>query len=366
VPTLDVLDLADKFRTQALARERRAASELVHAYGESWKRIRIELNRLTAQIENARLAGEDVSPSWLFQQERLRSLQIQVEREINHFAIYANKRIQEEQRAEIAAARNDAGALMKAASANEAGIELSFSQLPTGAVENMVGFLGDGTPLGRVLDRWGAEASKATSDRLVQAIVLGHGPRQIARDLRADFGGSLTKALTIARTEVLRSYRQAAHQTYKKNSDVIDGWIWQASLSGRTCPACIALNGTFHTVDETLDDHVNGKCTMLPKTKPWADLGFGGVEETSIEIESGEDWFARQAEKTQRSVLGDAGFEAYNSGAVKLGDFVGTNYSPQWGTMRYAKSLKEILGDDGARHYRMKVISKAIRNPPKK
>lgn len=57
-------------------------------------------------------------------------------------------------------------------------------------------------------------------------------------------------------------------------------------------------------------------------------------------------------------VLGKAAFQAYKAGAVSLQDFVGRKRSQQWGTMRYTRSLRDILGPEEARRWMEKVIDK--------
>ena len=42
----------------------------------------------------------------------------------------------------------------------------------------------------------------------------------------------------------------------------------------RVCCSCLALHGTEFPLDETLDDHPNGRCAMIPVTPSWSDLGF--------------------------------------------------------------------------------------------
>jgi len=68
--------------------------------------------------------------------------------------------------------------------------------------------------------------------------------------------------------------------------------------------------------------------------------------------ETGSEWLDKQPEAVQRHVLGNAGYEAYKAGAVTLTDFVGQRKSREWGTTRYAKSLKEIVGAEEARDWR--------------
>lgn len=90
---------------------------------------------------------------------------------------------------------------------------------------------------------------------------------------------------------------------------------------------------------------------MLPLTKDWSELVLEGVSETRPEIETGESLFAKLTEEQQRRILANAGYEAYRTGAVKLSDFVGRKQSTSWGTTRYARSLREILGIGGAKEW---------------
>ena len=92
------------------------------------------------------------------------------------------------------------------------------------------------------------------------------------------------------------------------------------------------MDGTVHRLNERLDDHPNGRCVMAPLPK--------GMPRP--ERQTGAEWFAAQSEDVQRQVLGRDGYEAYRNGEVTLGDFVGRKRSAEWGTMRYARSLKAI------------------------
>ncbi|HPD40003.1 MAG TPA: hypothetical protein PLD43_00410, partial [Anaerolineae bacterium] len=53
----------------------------------------------------------------------------------------------------------------------------------------------------------------------------------------------------------------------------------------------------------------------------------------------------------QDRVLGQAGGAAYRAGAVSLDQFVGVRYSSRWGTLRYARSLGNVLGPEGAKRW---------------
>ena len=102
------------------------------------------------------------------------------------------------------------------------------------------------------------------------------------------------------------------------------------------------MDGSIHPLEEQLDDHPNGRCAMTPVL----------VDEEPPARETGEQWLERQKPDVQERVLGKAGAEAYRAGAVTLQDFVGRRYSEEWGTTRYARSLRQILGPEEALKWR--------------
>ena len=341
----DIYAVAEQHRRELLQRERRAASEMVRAYGEAWKRIKARLDDLSEQIAQARARGEEVSPSWLFQYERMQALQRQVEAEIREFARFAEARVIAEQAEAVRAAQEHAEQLALAGLGEPPpGVTVTWARLPRDAVTDLVGFLHDGSPLRDLLDELGPEASKAVRDALVAGVATGQNPRVIAQQVRQALGGNLVRALRISRTEVLRSYREASKRSYQANSDVVKGWIWHSALGTRTCPACWAMHGTFHQLDERLDDHVNGRCSAIPVTKTWEELGFKGIPEARRQIETGADLFEKLPDADKEKILGKAAFQAYKAGTVKLEDFVGRKVSREWGTMRYTRSLRDVLG----------------------
>ncbi|MCL5265488.1 MAG: hypothetical protein M1343_09920 [Chloroflexi bacterium] len=83
---------------------------------------------------------------------------------------------------------------------------------------------------------------------------------------------------------------------------------------------------------------------MVQVTKTWRELGFKDVPETQVQVEKGTDLFEQLSDAEKEKILGKAAFQAYKNGAVKLEDFVGRKVDKRWGSMRYARSLRDILG----------------------
>jgi len=331
----EIYKQAESFKAALLSRERKAALRLIRAYGPIWTRLQRKLTLLTDRIDAARQAGEPINDAWLFRQERFRELLDQVTLEIARFSEFTARELTAEQRKAVRAAQKDSERLLLAN--RGPAVEASFARLPAGAVESMVGFLSDGSPLTNLLNELPGDANRAVSAALQEAVAAGYNPRKTAKQIKSALGGNLTRALRISRTETLRAYREATHRTYKANSDIVDGWYWLATLNGRTCAACIALNGTFHPLEERMASHVQCRCTQIPALKG-----------DPPPIEQGEKWFAKQDEKTQRAILeNDAAFEAFKAGDLKLTDLVGRRDSPQWGTSYYHLSLKRALAGQG-------------------
>jgi len=309
---------------------------MVEAYGGIWQRLRARIEELVRQYEEAAVTGSPVSASWAFEQDRLQTLQRQVEAELARFSRDAESLIVRAERDAIAAAAEHPQEVIQAA---YRGVSVGWNRLPADAVTDLVGFMRNGSPLRALLDRLGPESSRVVRDGLIQGLALGQNPRAVAAAIRGEFGGNLSRALTVSRTETLRAYREATLRSYQANSDIVVGWRWTASKSGRTCAACLAMDGTIHPNSERMDDHPNGRCVETPVPR--------GMESLTS-WETGAQWFARQPENVQHQVLGNAGFNAYKAGAVSLSDFVGQSQSKAWGSTRYARSLKAVLGPEEA------------------
>jgi SPP1 gp7 family putative phage head morphogenesis protein len=338
---------AARFRRELLNNERAAASAMVRMYGEAWRRTSQRAADVQAQIRAARLTGQPISPAWFYQQDRAETLKAQIEAELRRFAAHAEESTTALQRQAVTAAGGHAAGLVDlAAGVRPAGLEVPFDVLPTAALQDLVGFAADGSPLRDVFGEIAGVAERVT-DTLGASLAAGLGPRETARLLRRQFGVGLARALTISRTETLRAYREAMHRNYEANDDVVEGWVWHATLTPRTCAACWAMHGTVHRLDERMDEHPNGKCTAVPVLKPWSELGVDLPDRRPV-VASGEEEFAKLTAAEQERVLGKAAYEAWRAGAVKLGDFAGHKHDAEWGDTLRRRSLRDMVGRDAA------------------
>lgn len=344
----EIYKTANRFREEVLRQERTASAEMVRVYGATWQRIKAEIDLFNKRRQERLDKGEKVSDWQLL---RLKDLQKQVEREISAFEKFAEEKITAQQREVIDLASRHTEYLVRTALGKlPNGYGVSWNRVPKEALEDLVGFLQDGSPLRDLFNSYEATGQEAM-DILTQGLALGLNPRVIASQMRKALGDDMVRALRIARTEVLRSYRESSRRGYEANNNIVKGWIWNAACNERTCASCWSKHGSFHTLDEQLLDHICGRCSMLPVTKSWEEMGFIGIRDTSPKIPSGEELFNKLSDVEKLAVLGPAKYAAYKEKAITLADLSKFKPDDKWGGMWYEPSLKEVVGAELAKKY---------------
>jgi SPP1 gp7 family putative phage head morphogenesis protein len=336
---------AAQFAADLEANQVAAADQMLAAWTDSYWNVRHELDTLLAKVQAARDAGEALSPAWLYQERRLKSVLDATKVQVSRYATYASQVTERAQTSAIRAAQAHADRLAKRAVAEALpGLEASFINLaPEPLLETLAGFTGDGSVLKAHLARTlPAEAVDGIRKTLVHGLATGKGIDWMTRQATKAYALAHTRAETIMRTEALRVYRETSRRTYAANADVVGGWVWNAHLDARTCIACAVMDGTEHPLDETLDGHPRCRCGMVPRTKTWDELGVPGLEDTRPPIRSGKSWVANQPPSVQRAMMGRRKWEAWKAGDISLDDMVARLDSPDWGTMRTERSLKAI------------------------
>lgn len=264
MPTIQ--ELVSQFQAQLDAQQAEAAQRLLSAYQMAYGTLSREQELLLLDIEARRARGETLSAGQIRRMERYRALMRQTEAEMDRYARLIGETVKRDapgaahlgtQFAERAFAEQ----LALLPAGTQAQIMTRWDQMPSEAVAALVGALQDESPLQRLtLAPFGRETAQGIGEALVHGILSGRNPRETARAMANAWGVPLTRALTINRTEQLRAYRMATLESYRRNSEVVRGWTWMAELGPRTCMSCLAQHGSVHGLDETLDDHPNGRC----------------------------------------------------------------------------------------------------------
>ncbi len=121
------------------------------------------------------------------------------------------------------------------------------------------------------------------------------------------------------------------------------------------------MDGTFHALEEHLDDHPNGRCAMVPVLKGEEGAGPGW--------ETGAEWLARQGPEVQEKVLGRAEGGGVPGGAVQIEEYVGQRRSREWGARgmhgacgRFSGKRRRLDGgrSRGGKGYRMRSLIPAL------
>lgn len=195
------------------------------------------------------------------------------------------------------------------------------------------------------------EASEAVRRALIRGIAVSDNPVRAAADMVARvegaFNGGLSRAINIARTEMLDAYRETSRQTHVANADVLDRWMWWASVTGptslRTCPACWAMHGTTHPVGTPgPEGHQQCRCARLPVVKPWSALGVHGVDEPASITADGETTFRALPRDRQVAVMGAARLALLDSGLIGWADLVVRRDNPNWRPSYRPSPLRDL------------------------
>ncbi len=240
-----------------LRAERRQAQQIVSQYQGIWQSVKADLADLGARIKAARAAGETIDKGWLVKQHQLSQIQAQVEGEILVATSFLETALAQAQFEAVLAGRADAEQLIRdSLGPPPPGVKWQPA-IPVAATNHLIGYSSDGQPLGQLLATLAPDAAEGLRKALVSGIALGKNPTVIARDARDSLGGNMARALTIARTEILRSYRESSRATYQDNADVVTGWVWSAELDETTCEVCWAMNGEVFDTEVEMDTHPN-------------------------------------------------------------------------------------------------------------
>lgn len=334
-------DIVEEFHRDLERLDRKAIERTLEVYRQAWIAIEASYRELERRISEAKKAGEPVSPAWLFREARYQSLLRQVIEAIGEAGGTLKGEMQGLQSEAVALAGEHAA---RAVEAQAPGITLAHDVLDRDALTALAAAFQDDSPLAKWLESLGPDAGKLVRAALVRTVATGQGPQQMARALRRAVGMSMTRAMTIARTETIRAYRFAMFRSVDRNRDVLEGWRWVAALSSRTCASCLALHGRVFPVESRLHDHPNGRCAVVPVTKTWRELGIERPAETRPEPPDRDSWFWGLPRDQRIRIVGRTAYEAMRRGRLDWYRFSDVVNTP-WGRTVRRRALREILGE---------------------
>lgn len=319
----DLLSLAQQIRRAVEREDERALNRIIAAFRDRTDILEGDIDALARDLSDPELVQSQIEslPSY---KRLIRS----INREMDTYQAFLAVEVGLIGASAITLAQKDALRLMA-----EAGVR-DPEQVESGIIRRLLAFLSPSGPLYARLRSYGEQEAARIASLIVSGVRLGENPRIIARWIVwGGMGVALTDAMRIVRTVQLYSYREATRANYIANSNVVRGWVWMSALiPGRTCMSCVAMHGTEHELSETLNDHHNGLCAMLPL-----------VDKNPI-TQLGEAWFVSQSPAVQRQMMGPGKYEAWQSGKFAFSALTTIHSDEVYGDMRVEQTLQGLIG----------------------
>ncbi len=308
-----------------------ALRDLVEAWGLAWDTVVDEWKAAAAELAATRPDSGWHARSVVLRNVRAQRALQQTAQALDELAKHAGVRILRDV-PELLAAQEDLLALL-IDSQLPSGVDVGWSRVSAEQLDAIV--KRSAGHIESTLHPLPGHVQAQMKQELIRGVITGSNPNQVASilvgRLGARFDGGLWRARTIARTEMLDASRAAALQSRLANRDVLAGWRWMCSLSSRTCPSCLAMNGEVFPADEPgPDDHPSGRCTAVPVTKRWADLGIDGVDEPASQFPDARAWFDQQTDDVQRQIMGQTRLDKLRSGALSWDQIPQARTNPGW------------------------------------
>jgi SPP1 gp7 family putative phage head morphogenesis protein len=312
----------DKFQREALLR-------VVSSYKSTTRYLESDIDLLIKELSGAQLSVADVRKLKAYKRLMGNSAEA-----LQQFAAYLGVDMRNEIEKMAAMGQNDAFALILTQGEELRGV-LNRGANPE-QLRALINYLDPGKPLYGRLQKFGEYNVEYIGQMILEGVRGGYNPTTIARSIRDAYGMGLTNAMRMMQTVQIYSYRDANHLNYQNNRDVVEGWIWYAKLDGKTCMSCVAQHGSFHSVDERLNDHFNGRCVPIPTTR---------LSDPFIKDGEGKSWFEQQPEDVQKQMMGTAKWDAWKAGKFDISQLSKENTNDVFGLMRNETPLKDLISE---------------------
>lgn len=311
-------------------------ASLMDDMGRRWlgieRRLESDISALANEMARRAAQGETITPAMAYRSERYKILQRQIQAEVmkynKDYAVDYISGAQERYATLGLQASQDALVSMYPSP-----LSAQFNRINLDAVNDMIGFAGDGSPLYKLLKEDYPVTTDGIVDALIDGLVRGQNPTQTARAMVEAMGSGLDRALTIARTETLRAYRTASVEQYRQ-SGVTSGFK-RLVARDEACLACLVLDGEVYELEAEFDDHPNGRCTVVPI--------IAGMDEP--QWQTGQEWLAEQSEERQREIMGNTRFDLWRGG-VPLDAFATKTHSDVWGDTPAIVNIRDLSTGD--------------------
>jgi len=323
----DVIRVLKEYRKALDAKELALMSDMADRWLKIEHKLDADILLLAQEIQKRQDEGKSITDQIVYKSQRYQALKAQMEAEIKKYnAEYALSAIEQ---AQSSYATLGIDAAQKSIQTSIGPLGYNWSRINVKAVESMIGFAGDGSPLNKLLKNDYPDAVEGLTNALVNGIARGLGPATTARNMADGMGMGLERAVLIARTETNRAYRAASTEQYRQ-SGVVTGYM-RLVKKETACMACLMLDGQKLELESDLEDHPGGKCTAIPI-----------IPGVNIKWETGPQWFNKLPPEQQSAKMGSEKFALWQDGQFKLSDLARVKHSDVWGDQPQVATIAQL------------------------
>lgn len=176
--------------------------------------------------------------------------------------------------------------------------------------------------------------SKKIRDSIRMGIVEGQTNDQMVRTIRGTRAHGYADGLldwsrrsvdSLVRTAVNHTSNVARQVSYEANEDILQGWMFVATLDGRTTLTCASLSGKIYPIGKgpMPPRHWGCRSTSIPMLKGQTRLlgqrsSKGGPVDANLSF---SDWLRNQPEDVQDDILGATRADLFRSKKLQVDRF---------------------------------------------
>lgn len=312
-----------------LEAERSNIAELTGSWLNMEATLFSDMEALASEVYIARSLGKKITLDYLLNSSTYQRLVASAQSQLSGFLNFAENNILGNQRFYGGLAISDAAESVSLGLA-EWGRFDSFFQLHESLVDDLVGLAGNKKSIRSLLDPTRPDAIYNMTRYLLENQKLA--PADLIRKMQDGLGFGYNRVLNTSRTESFRVYREMVLRQWRE-SNLVRGYKRVTAHDLNVCPGCLADEGHFYTLEETMPTHPQDRCQGVPWIK-------GLPEPTWL---AGEDWFRTLDDNSQISILGPGRWDAWVSGKYSFRDLTSISTSPEWGDSVKSTNLRDLI-----------------------
>lgn len=214
-----------------------------------------------------------------------------------------------------------------------AAVGMSGALLPVGAVNSLLVTAQAGKPLAMLLANTYGSAGNGILQQMLINLAKGVNPKTAAKNIvNLGLSDGLNAMQMLCRDQFMRAMRAGTFAQYE-NLGVKKFMRISARQIGRTCPACLALDGKIYLTAEAADfaAHIQCRCVAIP-------IPDGGL---LFDAGSGTDWYNNLDDDQKRKAVGAKRKLLLDNG-LDFSAMAGISDDATWGKRSYTIPVRNL------------------------